>query len=80
MHWHRKLNATIGYSNPSKMTFRTACNIIVGKIFAEIRIRYAQRGITLALLIRLVIGIVTMRRWHFNSLIYRCTNNTGRIQ
>ena len=42
--WHRNLNATIGYSNPSKLTFGTACNIIVEKIFAENRIRYAQRG------------------------------------
>jgi len=32
---HRELNATIGYSNPRKLTFRTACNIIVEKIFAE---------------------------------------------
>ena len=35
---------SIGYSNPSKKTFRTACNIIVEKIFAENRIRHAQRG------------------------------------
>ena len=42
--WHRNLNATIGYSNPSKLTFGTACNIIVEKILAEVRIRYAQRG------------------------------------
>jgi hypothetical protein len=34
-YWHRKLNATIGYSNPTKLTFRTACNIIVEKIFEE---------------------------------------------
>ena len=44
MYGHRKLNATIGYSNPIKLTFGTACNIIVEKIFAENRIRYAQRG------------------------------------
>ena len=25
----------IGYSNPTKVTFGTACNIIVEKIFAE---------------------------------------------
>ena len=43
-YWHRELNATIGYSNPTKLTFGTACNIIVEKIFAENRIRYAQRG------------------------------------
>ena len=42
--WHRNLNATIGYSNPIKLTFGTACNIIVEKILAENRIRYAQRG------------------------------------
>ena len=42
--WHRNLNATIGYSNPTKLTFGTACNIIVEKIFAENRIRHAQRG------------------------------------
>ena len=39
-----ELNATIGYSNPNKLTFGTACNIIVEKIFAENRIRHAQRG------------------------------------
>ena len=44
MYWHQNLNATIGYSNPIKLTFGTACNIIVEKIFAENRIRYAQRG------------------------------------
>ena len=43
-YWQRNLNATIGYSNPIKLTFGTACNIIVEKIFAENRIRYAQRG------------------------------------
>ena len=42
--WHREFNATVGYSNPGKVTFGTACNIIVEKIFAENRIRYAQRG------------------------------------
>ena len=31
--WHRELNATIGYSNPTKVTFGTACNIIVEKIY-----------------------------------------------
>ena len=71
---HRELNATIGYPIPIKLTFGTACNIIVEKIFAKHRRRHAQRGITLALFSKLVIRVVGVLRWNPDFLIYRCIN------
>ena len=66
-----ELNATIGYSNPSKLTFGTACNIIVEKILVKIRIRYAQRGITLALIKVLVVRLFWVLWWNPVCLTYR---------
>ena len=60
------------------MTFVTACNIIVEKIFAENRIRYAQRGNTLALLsegVKLLVGVMMVNS---ELVIYRRANNTGK--
>ena len=69
---HRKLNATIGYSNPIKLTFGTACNIIVEKIFAEnIGGDMLRGGITLALFRLLVIRVVGVLRWNPDCLIYQ---------
>ena len=43
--WHRKLNATIGYSNPIEIDIWNRMQYYSGEnIFAENRIRYAQRG------------------------------------
>ena len=63
----------IGYSNPTKLTFGTACNIIVEKIFAEnIGGDMLRGGITLALFSRLVIRVVRVLWRNPDSLIYRC--------
>ena len=65
------INATIGYSNPIKLTFGTACNIIVEKIFAEnIGGHMLRGGITLALLNVLVVRIVKVLLWDPDCLIY----------
>ena len=65
------INATIGYSNPIKLTFGTACNIIVEKIFAEnIGGDMLRGGITLALLNVLVVRIVRVLLWDPDCLIY----------
>ena len=63
----------IGYSNPTKLTFGTACNNIVEKIFAEnIGGDMLRGGITLALFNGLVKRVVRVLRWNPDSLIYRC--------
>ena len=62
----------IGYSNPTKLTFGTACNIIVDKIFAENIGDMLRGGITLALISRLVIRIVGVLWGNPDCLIYRC--------
>jgi len=71
----------IGYSNPTKMTFGTACNIIVAKIVAEnIGGDMLRGGITLALINGLVIRIVGVLWWNPDCLIYRCIKTPERTQ
>ena len=70
----------LGYSNPTKLTFGTACNIIVEKIFAEnIGGDMLRGGIKLALISRLVIRVVGVLWWNPDCLIYRCMKNTGEV-
>ena len=70
----------IGYSNPTKLTFGIACNIIVGKISAENIGDMLRGGITLALFNGLVIRVVRVLRWHPDCLIYRCIKTPERPQ
>ena len=62
----------IGYSNPTKVTFGTACNIIVGKISAGNIGDMLRGGITIALFDGLVIRVVRVLWRNPDSLIYRC--------
>ena len=69
----------IGYSNPTKLTFENACNIIVEKIFAKnIGGDMLRGGITLALFSRPVIRVVGVLRWNPDCLIYRCIKTPER--
>ena len=68
----------IGYSNPTKLTFGTACNIIVEKISAENIGDMLRGGITLALFSGLVIRVVGVLRWNPDRLIYRCIKTPER--
>ena len=62
----------IGYSNPTKLMFGNACNIIVEKIFAvNIGGDMHRRGVTLALFNGLVIRVIRVLRWNPDCLIYR---------
>ena len=63
----------IGYSNPTKLTFGTACNNIVKKIFVgNIGGDMLRGGITLALFSGLVIRVVRVLWRNPDSWIYRC--------
>ena len=71
----------IGYSNPTKLTFGIACNIIVEKISAEnIGGDMLRGGITLALFRGLVIRVIGVLRWNPDCLIYRCIKTPERTQ
>ena len=60
----------IGYSNPTKVTFGTACNNIVEKIFAEnIGGNMLRGGVTLALFRVLVVLLGGVLRWNPVCLI-----------
>ena len=60
----------IGYSNPTKLTFGVACNIIVEKISAEnIGGDMLRGGITLALFNVLVVLLGGVLRWNPVCLI-----------
>ena len=77
----RDIMHLIGYSNPTKLTFGTACNIIVDKIFAEnIGGDMLRGGITLALINGLVIRVVEVLWWNPDCLICRCMKTPERIQ
>ena len=69
----------IGYSNPTKLTFGTACNIIVEKIFAEnIGGDMLRGGIPLALFNGLIIQVVRVLWRNPDCLIYRCIKTPKR--
>ena len=70
----------IGYSNPTKLTFGIACNIIVGKISAENIGDMLRGGITLALFDGLVIRVVRVLWRNPDCLIYRCIRTPKRTQ
>ena len=70
----------IGYSNPTKLTFGIACNIIVGKISAENIGDMLRGGITLALFDGLVILVVRVLWRNPDCLIYRCIRTPERTQ
>ena len=71
----------LGYSNPTKLTFGTACNIIVEKIIAEnIGGDMLRGGITLALFDGLVIRVVRVLWRNPDCLIYRCIRTPERTQ
>ena len=61
----------IGYSNPTKLIFGIACNIIVGKISAENIGDMLRGGITLALIKVLVVRLFEVLRCNPGCLIYR---------
>ena len=70
----------IGYSNPTKLTFGIACNIIVEKISAENIGDMLRGGITLALFDGLVIRVVRVLWRNPDCLIYRCIRTPKRTQ